>query len=584
MNYSIKYAKNILQKYRLSNMFKYYFKRSFIIFCVILLILGLLISSFVLNTTINAYKNDSYSAVSQIDTYISALFEDAATSARFISEQSNAVSFLYSKNIIPPSTPLAQNISSLQKLMNSTLYSSSHLDSIYFYSIINDFVVSTRNSASADKFYDKTFLEYFKNTGEVNFFIPSSLHTTNGNNIDVISCAYGIYDVNIPIGMIVFNIKTERIRDIISSSGLDFHNFNIYNSNGDKIFAANDNSPSYTSGRTFCFSDRGVLMIQNTDISSLNLRFGIEMLSYRSIVLYILITLSVCIILTIVLSAVSALYISANFYSSIENIILLLQNNDNNETNDIYDDMQFIADNITKYIRDKENLTHRLTTQIAQYKHLQSYTLQLQFNPHFLFNTLNIIGLEMYKISGKHTPANTVLSCLADLLEISLDNKKSIVNFYDEVSYAQKYLAIQSICDDTFDVVLDISDNAYKTKVPKLILQPVLENAITHGIKYLMHKKRGIIKISAEINEQMLIITICDNGIGMSSDKLNHIRNQLKNNDIPSSTHIGLCNVFQRLKLIFDTQCDLTVDSLSDQGTTVKIKIPAEYDNSPTKH
>ena len=116
-------------------------------------------------------------------------------------------------------------------------------------------------------------------------------------------------------------------------------------------------------------------------------------------------------------------------------------------------------------------------------------------------------------------------------------------------------------------------------KVPKLILQPILENAMTHGIKYLMHKKRGEIKISAAIDNQFLCISIYDNGKGMSPEQLDNIRNQLKNNDIPSSNHIGLCNVFQRLKLIFDTECDLTIDSTESDGTTVKIKLPVEYDD-----
>ena len=467
--------------------------------------------------------------------------------------------------------------------MKSTLYSSSHLDSIYCYSMINNFVVSTRNSSASNKFYDKTFLEYFKNTGEVKFSVSNTLHLTQGNSTDVISCAFGIYDINIPIGMIVFNIKRDRICDIINSSGLNFNYFNIYNSKGDEIFSLNDNAPYNDSNSRFCFSDNSILLVQNISNSDMTLRFGIETLHYGNIALYIFITFLICAILTIVLSAISSFYISSNFYSSIQDIISLLQNADNTETDDIHDDIQFIANNMTKYIRDKENLTHRLTTQIAQYKRLQSYTLQLQFNPHFLFNTLNIANLEMYKISRRHTPANTVLSCLADLLEISLDAQKSIVTFSEEISNAQKYLAIQSICDDTFDVILNISDNAYNAKVPKLILQPILENAITHGIKYLMHKKRGEINISASIVEQMFIITIRNNGIGMSQEQLDNIRNQLKNNDIPSSSHIGLCNVFQRLKLLFDTQCDLTVNSTEADGTTVIIKIPAEYDTPPLK-
>lgn len=558
----------------------YYLKRTFIIFCIIFLILELSVSMYVLTTAVGNFKSISSSSATQIEANLSALFDDAESSAQFISGLKSTISFLYSKTVIPPTTNLSKNISTLNELMSGTVFSSSHLDSIYLYSLINDFVLATRQSSTADKFYDKTFLEYYKSTGEVNFVLPNKINIPSKSSVDVISCAFGIYDVNIPIGIVVFNIKRDRICDIISTSGLDFHYFNIYNPSGEEIFSLNENSPKNTGcNYSLCFSDRSILLAHNISTKNMNLNFGIETLHYGNIALYVFVSLLLCFMLIVTFSAISSIYISSNFYSSVQNIIMLLQNADNTENDEIYDDMQFIADNIVKYIRDKENLTHRLTTQIAQYKRLQSYTLQLQFNPHFLFNTLNIANLEMYKISRRHTPANTVISCLADLLEISLDEKKSIVTFSEEISYAQKYLSIQSICDDTFDVILNISPDVANVKVPKLILQPILENAMTHGIKYLMHKKRGEIKISAAIDNQFLCISIYDNGKGMSPEQLDNIRNQLKNNDIPSSNHIGLCNVFQRLKLIFDTECDLTIDSTESDGTSVKIKLPVEYDN-----
>ncbi len=579
MNYSTKYAKNLLQKFKFSSMFMYYMKRTFMVFCIIFIILGFLISYYFLNSLIKNYKDETSNSIAKIDSNISVVFDDAASSARFISSLSNLSLFLYNKNVIPPSNSLAKTINSLQEVMIGCIHSSSYFDSIYIYSTINDFVISTRFSSSADKFYDQTFLEHYKNTGEVNFTIPSTFTVSKGNTVDVISCVFGIYDVNIPIGMVVFNIKREHISNIINNSGLNLHYFNIYNTEKTKIFSLN-NTEIPDSDCKFCFSDNGILLIHNITNSDMTLHFGIEILSYMNILLYIFITLLVCVILTIVLSAVSSLYISANFYSSVQNIIMLLQNEDSSESDEIYDDMQFITDNIAKYIRDKKNLTHRLTTQIAQYKRLQSYTLQLQFNPHFLFNTLNIVNLEMYKISKRQTTASTIISYLADLLEISLDTQKSIVTLSEEISYAQKYLTIQSICDDTFDVELNISDEAVDAKVPKLILQPILENAISHGIKYLMHKRRGTIRISATTNDNVLTISIWNNGVCMSNEQLENIRSQLKNNDIPSSTHIGLCNVFQRLKLIFDTQCELTINSSEDDGTSVIIKLPAEYDIS----
>ena len=224
------------------------------------------------------------------------------------------------------------------------------------------------------------------------------------------------------------------------------------------------------------------------------------------------------------------------------------------------------------------DIENELVQKISLIKRTQANALQLQLNPHFLFNTLNSISLEVISLTGGNNSASRMISLLSDLLVSALDTNEYFVSFSDEILYTEKYLRIETIkYKNCFDVVWDISPDVSDISVVKFVLQPIIENSIRHGILKLNKLRRGILKLAAYIENDNLIIKIHDNGVGMTEDRLKEVRNNLSSNDLPNPQHIGLCNVNQRIKLHYGDNYGCSIDSDAN-GTIVTIVIPISYD------
>lgn len=189
----------------------------------------------------------------------------------------------------------------------------------------------------------------------------------------------------------------------------------------------------------------------------------------------------------------------------------------------------------------------------------QLETLKTQLNPHFLFNTLNSISMLVRKNNGQ--AAIDMLSGLAELLRYTLrENHIQQVNLKQELDFIGKYLAIEQIrFQDRLKVVVDVSEEAMIVNIPNMILQPLIENAVKHGI--VKYANSGLIKIKAFCKNNMLFIQIEDDGIGLSEDWEEKIG-------------IGISNTRSRLDQIYDGRYSLTLNCCQPHGTQVKLSIP----------
>ena len=197
--------------------------------------------------------------------------------------------------------------------------------------------------------------------------------------------------------------------------------------------------------------------------------------------------------------------------------------------------------------------------------------LQAQINPHFLYNTLDAIVWSAE--AGNQKQVVNMVGCLSDFFRLSLNNGREIVSIGDELSHVRSYLAIQQIrYQDTLKYEVEVPEELFKYKIPKITIQPIIENAIYHGIK----NKRGggKITVTGEESGDNLIISISDDGIGMDPDKLLEVKNALTGNSTKTDAVYGLYNVNERIKLNFGEEYGLTVESVFDSGTTVTIKLP----------
>jgi two-component system sensor histidine kinase YesM len=203
---------------------------------------------------------------------------------------------------------------------------------------------------------------------------------------------------------------------------------------------------------------------------------------------------------------------------------------------------------------------------------LKYEALRSQINPHFLFNTLNII-----KWSAKMSGANNVskmISSLGILLETSMNKGDDEISFKEELELIKAYMFIQNVrYNDAFLLKINIPEEILNFKVLKFILQPIVENSIIHGFKNL--KAENIISIKAEKAESYIKLTINDNGQGIEDKILQKIINDVEANDIKKKySSIGLKNIADRIKLKYGNQYTLEIESLRDEGTTVLLTLP----------
>jgi two-component system, sensor histidine kinase YesM len=197
--------------------------------------------------------------------------------------------------------------------------------------------------------------------------------------------------------------------------------------------------------------------------------------------------------------------------------------------------------------------------------------LQAQINPHFLYNTLETINW-MAKTNGMDQICNMV-SALGDLMRISISNKKQYVTIEEEISYIIKYLFIQKTrFRDKVDTEIIIDDDIKNITIPKLIIQPLVENAFVHGFE--RKKGKGFIKIKGKKIEDRILFEIEDNGVGMSEEELQHILSS--SGDVPSVNHtgLGISSVHNRIQFIYGKEYGLTISSVIGQGTTVHVLLP----------
>jgi two-component system sensor histidine kinase YesM len=202
-------------------------------------------------------------------------------------------------------------------------------------------------------------------------------------------------------------------------------------------------------------------------------------------------------------------------------------------------------------------------------------TLQAQINPHFLYNTLNTISWSARQ-RGENEIADMIYS-LSQLFRISLNEGRDWITIEQELELVDNYLRLQQMrFDNRLTYEINVADKAKSILIPKLLIQPFVENAIIHGIEPLTD--HGCVNIEIFIEDKLNIV-ITDNGQGMSEQQLQDLISQhfsFSSKSRPSDKHVGYAiqNCVERLKLHYDSEANIDIRSLTNLGTTVIIQIP----------
>ncbi len=235
------------------------------------------------------------------------------------------------------------------------------------------------------------------------------------------------------------------------------------------------------------------------------------------------------------------------------------------------DELALLNTSFNNMVKEIQNLVHRIEDEKTQKMHLEIMTLQYQINPHFLFNTLNSITM-MAGIYGVDN-IKKMTEALTKLLINTLEKDGIFTTVEKEFETLNSYIHIMKIrYGDRFDVVFLPNDEVNNLYILKLLLQPIVENSILHGMKEDMFEKL-IITINAERASEKLIIVVADNGVGMSEEQAGKI---LQNNVGPRRgfNRIGVENVNQRIILNHGNDFGLKISSSIGKGTTVTFELP----------
>lgn len=198
---------------------------------------------------------------------------------------------------------------------------------------------------------------------------------------------------------------------------------------------------------------------------------------------------------------------------------------------------------------------------------MEAKQLEAQFNPHFLYNTLESIR---YSIRLNPKDADKIILNLTSLLRWSIKDATSQVTLGDDLKYLIDYLEIIKYrFQGRFFYDMDIGSECYDCHVPKLLLQPILENSMKYGFK---HKKTLRIKIRGWMKDGILYLEIVDNGFGMKDEQLSEVKAMI-NLETDGKEHKGLYNIARRLKLQYGESSGIEIQSIYEKGTTIRLKI-----------
>jgi len=239
------------------------------------------------------------------------------------------------------------------------------------------------------------------------------------------------------------------------------------------------------------------------------------------------------------------------------------------EVGHLIDGFNSMMDDITVFIQEiYDNQEEKKKSEVAALK-FQLELLQSQINPHFLYNTLNTVSyLAMKNRSGE---IRELIQSLNMLLRATISNATEFITIQEELEFLKAYTDIQNYrYNNMIELSFCVDEDALEYLIPKLILQPIVENALLHGI-FPREESVGHVRVSINCYSSGIDIAVADDGVGMDVTTLQHIQEQTQPHGFNG---VGLCNVSERLQLYYGEMSKLTIESVLDTGTVVTLQIP----------
>ena len=236
------------------------------------------------------------------------------------------------------------------------------------------------------------------------------------------------------------------------------------------------------------------------------------------------------------------------------------------------DEIAELADGFNNMAGNMQGMIRQIKEDEQKLRRTDLRLLQEQINPHFLYNTLDTI---VWLIEGNEPDqAVNMVVTLSGFFRQVLSKGKELITIREEEQHIRSYLEIQSVrYHDILEYDIQIDQVLYDYQILKLTLQPVVENALYHGIKY--KRAKGYIHVNGEKTGELIRLTVRDNGAGMEEKELEELRKEISRPCKETEKGFGLANVNERIHMYFGEQYGLSIQSVKDRGTIVEILIPA---------
>lgn len=499
---------------------------------------------------------------------------------------SNESTQLYTINNV--STDSFKTISRLAKTL-PIIYR--YIDSIYIYSEPTDTVIMDNNSIPLSDLSDTDWISaYHAVTSPKGTIIPRSKNNVYPQLITIIK---PIYVADEKKGAIIMNINAQSIYNsmlyqqykdgrlfflvnadnkIIISSELSY--FNTYPDNIGLNTLTIESNPKNS---VYEINDKNYVVLSgDSAISDYKYISAYPLELYEHKLSTMKLQIIGILLLLMIIIFILAYVASVRSYSPLNEIISFLDNSqppaDSIEEED-KNELMYIINSIQTHINDKTKMAEILEERMKLLRKSQYDMLQTQINPHFLYNTLETINWMAYNMSNSENPVSKSLINLASFFRNTLTSGY-FVSIENEIKYTNEYVNILALrYGDLFDIEWDIDESILSYTIIKICLQPIIENAVYHGIK--QKNDKGLIKIKGFCDDNNIILIVSDDGIGIEKDALDELNKTLSETSFTNEkSHIGLSNVNQRIKIIFGDSYGIHVESTVGVGTDVYVTIP----------
>ena len=511
----------------------------------------------------------------------------------------NNITSILLKN--PKDYSIPSQIEDLQ-LLRSYIYSyqdNIDISDIEIY-LNDDFIYSNEkeNIYPLSSLDNSKWLSVLKDLNVRYYWAPYSyISDKNEDSIVLGKCIVDPKDYTDKIGYLFIKFDTADLTQIINKINSNSQSFScIVNSYNDVIATSDSNlyseyksiieesaSEKETSLHKYINDSRDIY-VQSSSIDKTDWRI-VNIVPYSTIN-YKITNQRMYIILIVILFGGAALIAGYKFFNSITSRLYKViegmrdvhaDNLDNFIENDKDDELGELIENYNYMITKMSKLIEQQYKYGKAVKNAELKALQSQINPHFLYNTLDMINWMAYK--KMNSEISTAVKSLAKFYKLSLNKGKDITYIHDEIDHVSLYVKIQNMrYSDRITLNINVDEIIHNYLIPKITLQPIVENAISHGI-LAKGNVTGIITISGFIDNDEIIIKVSDDGIGIEEDKLPLILSCDKISTKGSG--YGLRNINERLKLLYGDNFGLSFESIYGKGTTVTIRIPLinECDN-----